>query len=95
MTHRVLGRFCVDTMGDLHESKVSFRDEERAQHAVEMLYRSTQYPSQPLGAILKLGKSFRKGCERADLQQPVKLYRKRARLGAVAGIHSDILGNVA
>ena len=94
MTQRGPGRSCVGTMGHLYESKMSFRNEKRAQGAVEMLYRSAQHPSQPFGAVLKLGKAFRKGCERADLQQPVKLYRKRGRLGAVAGIHSDILGTV-
>ena len=95
LTQRVLSRLCVDMMGDLHESKMSFRNEERAQGAVEVAYCSTEYPSQPLGAVLKLGKAFREGCERADLQQPIKLHRMRGRLGVMTGIHSDILGTVA
>jgi hypothetical protein len=95
MTQRVKGRLCVDTMGDMHESNIPFRNEERADGAVEVSYRRTQYPSQPLGAVLKLGKAFRKGCERADLQQPIELYCTLGRIAAVAGIHSDILGNMA
>jgi hypothetical protein len=94
-TQCVQGRLCVDTMGDMHESKMPFWNEERGDGAVEVLYRRTQYPSQPLGAVLKLGKAFRKGCERADLQQPIKLDCMLGRSAAVAGIHSDILGNMA
>ena len=94
MAQRVQGRLCVGTRGDLHESKVSFRHEEGAKGAVEVFYRSTQYLGQPLGAVLKLRETLRQGGERADFQQPIKLHRMRGRIGAVAGIHLDILGNV-
>ena len=95
MTKRVQGRLFVDAMRDLHDPKMPVRNEERAQGAVEVLYRSPQHPSQPLGAILKLGKALCKGCERADLQQPIKLYRMRGSMVPVVGIHPDILGIVA
>ena len=71
------------------------RNEQRAQGAAEMLYRSTQYLGQPLGAVLKRGKAFRQRYERADLQQPIKLQRMRSRVDAVARLHFGILGNAA
>ena len=95
MTQCVLDRSGVDTRSVLHESKVPAGNEERAQRAAKVCYRSSQYLAQPRGAVLKLRKAFREGGERADFQQPIKLHRKRNRLGAVAGGHPDILGNMA
>jgi hypothetical protein len=57
----------------------------------ELTQGDTEYPSQPLGAVLKLGKAFREGCERADLQQPIKLHRMLARIDRHLGLITGAL----
>ena len=94
MTQRVQSPLRVGPRGDLNESQLSFRNEQGAQGAVEVLYRRAQNLGQPLGAVAQLRKTLRQGGERADFQQPIQLHRMRGRIGAVAGIHAAILGNV-
>ena len=66
----------VGAVGELYDSNMLLRDEERAERAVKMLHQGGQHVAEPFRAVVWLGTAFRMCCQGAGFEEPLELGRK-------------------